>query len=391
MRNVRVSVMFAALALAASVQAQQCPTDDNSEFTSFLPLDSSNIVAEAEVKVDILEHDFDAVKVAVNKEAPLSIPMTRLTDVGLKKQFTFTIGPAKSKAEVVIPQGQRVLIVSTYKGNVCTSQARLEVDGADSRVSAVIVGINDYKVMRDLKFAEQDARAFEQLLRQRVPEKDLTITTLLGAEATKKKIEKAIFDATRPASDQGTVLLYFSGHGLLIEERANIDAFLVPYDSESAQFPGDFIKHSAIMTDMRDKTLAKHRIVILDSCFSGLPLSAGALPQTSEFAKSITPNITRRLRDLAAVQAEWRSIPPEVVWFSGSGPMEVSYEAPEFNHGLFTHFLLTAGEHSVSYSKLFENVKTAIQEYKKFKQTPELLGATGKFQTLKFPLTADEP
>jgi hypothetical protein len=387
-------MMIVALALAGAVHAQECASGPDSTFIFFAEPVAREIMKSKAVKVDVNDHDYDSLKVLLNDDVVLSPAMTRLTDLGPKKQLTITLGPGKSDAEIIVPQGKHDLVVRTYKGNQCVWESSREVTGGDSRVSAIIVGINDYKAMRHLKYAEEDAKQFETLLRKRVKDGDLTVVRLLGAEATKTNIEKALFDATRQASDQGTVLLYFSGHGLLIED-GKVNAYLVPYDAESADYPGYFIAHSAVLNDLKEKTHARHRIVILDSCFSGLPL-VGPPPtvDASYIAKSITPTNTPTLLEDAANDTAWMWIPPEVVWFSGSSVKQVSYEAQDdLRHGVFTHHLLEAGEPPLSYSETFENVKAALQAYtkqKKWTQTPELVGATDTFQTLKFPLTADE-
>lgn len=408
MFNSKMQAMCAALAFAGAVQAQQCPSDDDSRFISFQSTESMPIRFnadaklfvldqpvrdDADLKVDIVDHDYDAVSVSVNKEAPLPVAAARLNDTGPKKELTLRVGPRKSKAEVIIPEGTRLLVARTFKGNRCVSQSILEVVGGDSRVSAVIVGIEDYERMTDLKFAEDDADAFERLLRKRVPASDINIRKLVGSEATRVAIQKALLDVARSASNQATVLLYFSGHGVLIPQLGSkFLAYLVPQEVQSAESEPEYVQHSWLLETLKTQTRAKHRIVILDSCFSGLPLADEPAGEDdgSYVPKSISAVFPPNVRQLASADTAWQSIPPEILWFSGSSAVQVSYEAPELGHGVFTHYLLKAGETNLTYSRTLEQVSQALKEHEKGRQTPALLGNVGKSQTLNFPLTTDE-
>ena len=90
--------------------------------------------------------------------------------------------------------------------------------------------------------------------------------------------------ASEPCGKNGTVFIYYSGHGA--PNPKNKDAYLVPYDGDPS-----FIDQTGYslkrMYDALGKLPAKEVIVALDSCFSG----AGGRSVLAQGARPLVMNL----------------------------------------------------------------------------------------------------
>jgi len=155
---------------------------------------------------------------------------------------------------------------------------------------AVIVGINysdsklvdgDRKVVPALRNAENDAKAVKELLVNHYGYKEEHIRTLIGKDATRKTIEEAIGDTflrdKTKVTENDSVLFFFAGHGIHIEKR---NAELLPWDVQvTANCPKieTCIELQKIVDWLKDSP-ARHKLIILDSCYSGAIFNRPAIP-----------------------------------------------------------------------------------------------------------------
>jgi len=398
---------FATLALLLGIaQAHaQCPTDDNSRFievriTGLEP--EKRVLTPLDLDITVDEHTFDTLQIGVSEETLKRYRKAQLedrpgTDVGLKLR----ISPRKAESGpsvITVAAGEQRLWVKTFRGSVCTSQYEMRLFGGDSRVTAVIVGINDYANVRDLKWAEKDAAGFETLIRERVPAPDLNVIPLLGPDATAKEVRAAIYRATTQASSAGTVLVYFSGHGTLHKDPLSglISAYFVPQDGDLA-YPDELIAHAAVV-DRLSKTKATRKILISDSCFSGISLTRpSSLTPKDRVSKSLMDvNSTEFLAEALSKQGEWLPTNRNLLWFSSSGGTEVSYEwtedpqRPDRQHGVFTYYLMKSLEERSTYKQAKEFIVNKINAEREEMQTPDLSGRAEDHDLL-FPLGGGAP
>lgn len=133
---------------------------------------------------------------------------------------------------------------------------------------AVVVGIDDYAGRHPpLGNARRDAEAVAALLRDDyrfVPEQ---VQTLYDRTATKRAIMTALWDNLRRqthADDQ--IIFYFAGHGTT--ESTTRAGFLIPCDAEPDTY-ADYI-HVEEIRRFCQVVAAKHVLLILDCCFSGI-------------------------------------------------------------------------------------------------------------------------
>ncbi|MFO0869949.1 MAG: caspase family protein [Pirellulales bacterium] len=149
---------------------------------------------------------------------------------------------------------------------------------------AVIVGINytdsklsdaDRRVVPALANAENDARAIAQLLMEHYGYARENVRLLLGKDATQAAILSAIGDDflrnPQVVTDQDSVLFFFAGHGVHLEKERR-SGEIIPWDVRVVgQIPAieSCIKLQSITEDYLKNSPARHKLIVLDSCYSG--------------------------------------------------------------------------------------------------------------------------
>lgn len=146
---------------------------------------------------------------------------------------------------------------------------------AQAKKLALLVGIGNYRHVKDLNAPPDDVNVMANLLVTRFGFAEADIKRLVDKDATKQGIVDAFRTHLGPAGPADTVVFYFSGHGSRTKDRDgdekkdDQDETLVTWDSGRK---GN--KPNRDLTDDELRTLlgelkAKHIAVILDSCHSG--------------------------------------------------------------------------------------------------------------------------
>ena len=161
-------------------------------------------------------------------------------------------------------------------------------EGYYSNLHSLCIGINDYKSasIPDLSYAEADAEAIAQMLREKFGFHDTR--TLLGENATRQGITAAVaefFKANRVSANDA-VLIYYSGHGQTVDlPNGGEMGFLIPQDAEiQLDGPPDIAGYYQSCIPMQDiktwRTLipARHILFMADACYSGLLASDRSIP-----------------------------------------------------------------------------------------------------------------
>ena len=258
---------------------------------------------------------------------------------------------------------------------------------------AICIGINQYDAsacMPDLRFAENDACALHKLLLQHgfLPEHSRLLT---GTEATLDAIQQALRDIvlTRPGKDD-LVVFYFAGHGTLVSlpdeeehDEPQTDVFLVSHDfsyQHIAQESGLWLEHPLRLENLRtrffERTRSKKVLFLFDSCHSG------DFPG-SPYREGETP--VAHIKQMFAKSSAGR------VALSSCMPQQKAREDAQFQHGLFTHYLLEAlagrapdavgHDGWVTVGSLFDYLSTMLPEH----QRPVRSGVEhGSFQLLRY-------
>jgi hypothetical protein len=206
------------------------------------------------------------------------------------------------------------------------------------RVSVLAIGLNKNPKIGDLKYARRDAEEVAQVFKDIYGFTD--VTTLLDEQATRQAVETEIkrIEKGLSAGNVDDVIIFFSGHGATLEEKVPVNGkdeiishgFLVPYGEEITQNSqlADFQKNAIGMEWLVNEIVAmpaRHRILLIDSCFSGLAFKVQPVtvkPPDDVYEKVITkPTVQIMTAGLDSERA-------------------LDVDADDIKHGLFTYALL---------------------------------------------------
>lgn len=204
-----------------------------------------------------------------------------------------------------------------------------------ARVYVLAVGVNGYPAgsgFRPLRFAESDARAVAHLFQTSF---GFTTDLLVGANATRGVVWARFQDIQAKLRPEDDFIFYFSGHGATkARGEFGSDGFLVPAirslkgDSSAEAYREEAIPMAELVERVTGLN-ARHRLLVLDCCFSGYAAGATNCYYTIEnntpdmLSHPIVQVMTAGCKDELAVEVE--TVLGEPV-----------------NHGLFTYGLLEA-------------------------------------------------
>jgi tetratricopeptide (TPR) repeat protein len=154
---------------------------------------------------------------------------------------------------------------------------------------SVVVGINYDSIPKEvkldkLKHAENDAKKFHEILAKNYGFANAKGSALmLGADAKKAAVERKIGEICDDATEDDCVIVYFSGHGRFDQEKSGqnlnqeIHGDLLMSD---VQYHGDKPTDDTRISmkwicERLSNSKARHKLLILDCCYSGAVFSAG--------------------------------------------------------------------------------------------------------------------
>jgi uncharacterized protein YgiM (DUF1202 family) len=200
------------------------------------------------------------------------------------------------------------------------------------KIWAVVIGISQYEHVRPLKYADKDAIAFHDYLRNQVGVPDDQITLLANNQATLFNLKRSMGTSLkRKAGPQDTVIIYYAGHGApetdsMSPDGDGLEKYLIPYDAD----PKDLYSTALPMREVETifQRLSADRVIfITDSCYSGA--TAGRTFSTASRRAVVSDNFLTRLS-----KGKGRVV------LTASRAGEVSEERDNLQHGVFTYYLL---------------------------------------------------
>jgi tetratricopeptide (TPR) repeat protein/uncharacterized caspase-like protein len=209
-----------------------------------------------------------------------------------------------------------------------SGQTLPEAAARTGKTWAVAVGISKYAKLPgglQLQFADRDAALFAESLKKSGVAAE-NVRLLVGADATAQQIKSAIGNwLARVASEGDTVLIYFSGHGMI--EREFGEAYLLAADSDAKDPYGTAISVSELEHALSRRVRAGRVLIIADAVRRDL------FPETEAGAAE---QFIQAFDRLAGARAGVSAL-------LASGPGEFSREGRAWGgHGVFTKQLLDA-------------------------------------------------
>jgi len=125
---------------------------------------------------------------------------------------------------------------------------------------ALVIGNNDYKLLRPLKTAVADAREVARVLGQ-----DYGFQVRLLVNATRYDMLAALNEMREKLTDKDNLLIYYAGHGELDDR--NQRGHWLPIDAEPNS-TANWISNVAI-TDVLNSMTVQQLLVVADSCYAG--------------------------------------------------------------------------------------------------------------------------
>lgn len=165
---------------------------------------------------------------------------------------------------------------------------------------ALVIGINDYEGMR-LGNARNDAEAVAALLKEKYGFDE--VISLLDRDASRENILRYLREDLRDrVSDEDRLIIFFAGHG---ESQPSKGGGRIGYI-----IPQDARKDTSIdhidMDELRkacDRIPAKHILIILDCCFSGVAaITSRIRGKPEESPKKLTDAYLRKLTEKKSYQ-----------------------------------------------------------------------------------------
>lgn len=286
-----------------------------------------------------------SVKVRVNVRSPSGKPVTRVwarvdgrliesrIPVLVSADSTQAQDPSQNferSLEVPLPPRDCIVEVMAEVAGQISTPAQVTLKGkvpaapVPQRLLALVVGISEYaKAEYKLNFADDDARAFATLLREKKgkPFDAVEVRELVDQEATREALLRGLQWLSESVGFEDTAVVFVAGHAINTSEY-----FFLPYDADTARPLVTLLSQDQlqeILTRLRGRVL-----LFLDTC------RAGSVFGGSEDERRRRADVTALLNSLKYGQG--------LVVFSAAQGRELSQESSAWGHGAFTKALLEA-------------------------------------------------
>ena len=224
------------------------------------------------------------------------------------------------------------IVAEEQQGTRTIHRLSIEHETRVGKISAVVIGVDDYAHVAKLDYALADATAVRDLLVETFDISDDRIKYL--ANPTLREIRSALGTwLKRVSAKRDTVIVYFAGHGAAEEDESSVDSdnlskYLLPVAAEPDDLYGTAYPMTSIAEVIR-RVKADRVLFLIDACFSG---SAGG--RTINKPLGLRGVISTEFTERIIGQAKGRVI------ITASGPNQLAREDSELGHGLFTHYFL---------------------------------------------------
>jgi hypothetical protein len=235
--------------------------------------------------------------------------------------------------------------------------------GSASDVYALVVGVSEYPDADDnLPGVATDVQRLAAVLREEFGVKPENLAILENQQATHDNIAKGFAEHLSHAGKGGTVVFYYSGHGVLLDENAGLSGALDPEEDglDEALYVYDGVVLDDEIGILLSRLSAENVVVIFDSCYSGKgtrgltddptlrrskEISVKAIPEQRRHRKTYigmkTPKYSpdRGIEGMHAIGSE-TTPRKNMVFLAASAEGQVSWIAPDAMGGsVFTYYL----------------------------------------------------
>ena len=216
----------------------------------------------------------------------------------------------------------------------------------NEKVFAVVIANEKYQMEKAVQYAKNDGRVFAEYCRKTLglPEKNIHYVTDATLNNLKYEL-KWLQNVMKVYRGEAKVIFYYAGHGIPDEQNKN--GYLLPIDGYGSDVTTGYALDDLFKTlgNMPSKSVT----IFLDACFSGAKRDGDMLASTRGVAIKVKQNAPQG----------------NMVVFSAAQGDETAYPYNEFEHVLFTYYLLkklqeTKGD--VTLGELGDYIKTKVEQ-----------------------------
>ena len=241
-------------------------------------------------------------------------------------------------------------------------------------VYAIIIGISDYKNVKDLQYADRDAQAFENFLLSEAGGKvpPINVESFINDKATRSNVGDAISMLARKSKPGDRVYFYFAGHGDMEDLTQIENGLLLLYDSPNGNYFGmnddvlEILDLKRYLSPLAQRGV--EMIFIVDACHSGN--LKGGVEGVQQTASALAASWGKEYKILSC-QPNQISL-ESAEWGGGRGLFSLEMEeglkgmADMNNDGTITMF------------ELQNYIQTNVAKYSEGKQIPFISGDLSK-------------
>jgi len=179
---------------------------------------------------------------------------------------------------------------------------------------AIIIGINQYKYVKDLQYAKKDAQDFKDLLVNKFDFDQDNIFLLLDKNATLKNINHILSKVALKTTPNDRLVIFFSGHGETINTSNGGElGYLIPTEGEKENLFATGISMRAIK-DLTSIAKAKHILFLIDACYSGLMTVGTKSPKNRAEIAYLQKIITAKSRHIITAGSKGEEVIEKSEW-----------------------------------------------------------------------------
>ncbi|MBD1821545.1 caspase family protein [Cyanobacteria bacterium FACHB-DQ100] len=202
------------------------------------------------------------------------------------------------------------------------------LETGQAKLWILLIGVNRYRdpQLPSLQYSAIDCQGLSEALidaTQSFPQRSMQIRHDFGVPATLSQVRDSLKEIVRSAQAADTILVYFSGHGVL--ETTTQQPILCLTDTQKADLLNTGLSVAELLEQF-SQCQAKQQIVWLDACHSGGMTLRGTLPNP-------TQQLVRVLGRQASESQGFYAL-------LSCDQAQQSWEFPELGHGVFTYFLM---------------------------------------------------
>jgi hypothetical protein len=210
------------------------------------------------------------------------------------------------------------------------SDAAVSALGAQRRVVAVVVGIENYQTpssgrgLPKVDFAQNDAAEFANTLKMICAEDQLDLVLLKDSDATLSSLNYNLLQTINSLQSEDVFVFYYAGHGFHGVGGNRITA----WDSHPFNIEGSTLLLRDALIERLENSNCDHALAFIDACASGFErLVRGRDVVTSMDADELNAFLA---------SAAYRAM------FLSCKPGQKSFPSAKHKHGVWTYFLLRA-------------------------------------------------